>query len=164
MMAKCYLINSLLPNLFNVMTNSHIHIKNRAHCFRCHEASLDVTEWVHQLQNEVEISYVTICAWSNADKSHCLPPTSVPNCPHFWWSTVPLRLEDNFLQQSPDCLVEWKMSHLLQWATEARLPCVHPWGRAKPEHCLLFLCLWGFQGATSLHSPRTPWWGFCNRS
>lgn len=135
-MAKCYLVNPLLPNLFNVMTDSHIHIKNSAHCFRVHEASLEATEQVYQLQNELENSYVMICAWSNADKSPCLPPTSVPNCPHFWWSTVPLRLEDNFLQQSPDCLVEGKMSQLLRW-----LPCVHPWGTAKPEHCLLFLCL-----------------------
>lgn len=80
MMAKCYLANSLLPNLFNVITNTDIRIKKSARCSRCHEARLDATEPVHQLQNEVHISYVRICVWPSADKSLSLLLSALHTC------------------------------------------------------------------------------------
>lgn len=155
---KCYLFNPLLPNLFTIIAIQILCIKNTN---ATHKASLDTIESGHQLQNEVNIFSVMICARSSA----CWEPCLASSVPHTWtqlhiawdWTQCSLDWHTNFFC-GLDCLIWSKTVHLQHWGAAAVTVCTHK------EQCVLnaaynSCCLWGLIGKLPLvYYPRIVWW------
>lgn len=77
---------------------------------------------------------------------------------HTWTQQPTPWAQNNTLWERPLAstwlLLWWDMVHFLQWAAEVGLCCVHPWGTANAEHCLLWLLPVRIAGCSTVPLPK----------